>query len=35
VTVITATNADPLSLIRHDKVIVTRGAVARIEELLA
>ena len=35
VTVITAASADPLSLIRHDKVIVTRGAVARIEELLA
>jgi large subunit ribosomal protein L4 len=35
VTVIQATNADPLSLIRHDKVIVTRGAVARIEELVA
>ena len=35
VTVVTVANADPLSLIRHDKVIVTRGAVAKIEELLA
>jgi large subunit ribosomal protein L4 len=35
VTVVTAGNADPLSLIRHDKVLVTRGAIARIEELLA
>ncbi|MGZ8154912.1 MAG: 50S ribosomal protein L4 [Burkholderiales bacterium] len=35
VSVVTAANADPLSLIRHDKVIVTRNAVARIEELFA
>ncbi|MGZ8263267.1 MAG: 50S ribosomal protein L4 [Burkholderiales bacterium] len=35
VSVVTAANADPLSLIRHDKVIVTRSAVARIEELFA
>jgi large subunit ribosomal protein L4 len=35
VSIVTATNTDPLSLIRHDKVIVTRGAMAKIEELLA
>jgi large subunit ribosomal protein L4 len=35
VTVVTAGNADPLSLIRHDRVLVTRGAIAKIEELLA
>lgn len=32
--VVTAGNADPLSLLKHAKVLVTRGAVARIEELL-
>jgi len=35
VSIVTAMNADPLSLIRHDKVIVTRNAVAKIEELCA
>ena len=33
--VVTVANADPVSLIRADKVIVTRNAVARIEELFA
>lgn len=35
VTVMNVANTDPVSLIRHDKVIVTRGAVAKIEELFA
>lgn len=35
VNVLTVASADPVSLIRHDKVIVTRGAVAKIEELFA
>ena len=35
VDVVTAGAADPLSLMRHAKVLVTRGAVAKIEELLA
>ena len=35
VNVVTVANADPVSLIRHDKVIVTRSAVAKIEELFA
>jgi large subunit ribosomal protein L4 len=35
VRIITAANTDPLSLMRHDKVIVTRSAVAKIEELFA
>ncbi len=34
VCVVTAGGADPLSLIRHAKVLVTRDAVAKIEELL-
>jgi large subunit ribosomal protein L4 len=33
--IVTVANADPVSLIRHDKIIVTRGAVAKIEELFA
>jgi ribosomal protein L4 len=33
--IVTVANADPVSLIRHDKVIVTRNAVAKIEELFA
>src|SRR3954470_12779993 len=33
--VLTVANADPVSLIRADKVIVTRNAVAKIEELFA
>src|SRR5918992_6256946 len=32
VNVVTVSNADPVSLIRHEKVIMTRNAVAKIEE---
>jgi large subunit ribosomal protein L4 len=35
VNIVTVANADPVTLIRHDKVIVTRGAVAKIEEMFA
>jgi len=35
VSVATAHDADPVSLIRHDKVVVTKGAVAKLEEMLA
>jgi len=35
VNIITAANTDPVSLIRHDRVIVTRSAMAKIEELFA
>jgi large subunit ribosomal protein L4 len=35
VNIVTVGNADPVSLIRHDKVIVTRSAVAKLEELFA
>jgi large subunit ribosomal protein L4 len=28
-------HADPVSLIRHGKVLMTKGAVSKIEELLA
>ena len=35
VDIVTVGHADPLSLMRHAKVLVTRGAVAKIEELLA
>ena len=35
VDIVTVANADPVSLMRHHKVIVTRGAVAKIEELFA
>jgi large subunit ribosomal protein L4 len=35
VNVVSVSNADPVSLIRHDKVIVTRNAVAKFEELFA
>ena len=35
VEVVSVAGADPVSLIRADKVIVTRGAVARIEEMFA
>jgi large subunit ribosomal protein L4 len=35
VNVVSVNNADPVSLIRHDKVIVTRNAVAKFEELFA
>jgi len=34
VEVLTVGEADPLSLLQHARVLVTRGAVARIEELL-
>ena len=33
--IVTVANTDPVSLMRHHKVIVTRGAVAKIEELFA
>jgi len=33
--IVTVANADPVSLIRHDKIVVTCGAVAKIEELFA
>jgi hypothetical protein len=32
---VTVSRADPLSLMRHAKVLVTKGAVAKFEELLA
>src|SRR6185295_8816301 len=35
VDIITVANTNPVSLIGHDKVIVTRSAVAKIEELFA
>lgn len=35
VNVVTAGNADPFSLMRHATVLVTKGAVAKIEELLS
>jgi large subunit ribosomal protein L4 len=35
VNIVTVANADPVTLIRADKVIVTRNAVAKIEELFA
>jgi large subunit ribosomal protein L4 len=35
VSIVAAMNTDPLSLIRHDRVLVTRSAVAKIEELCA
>jgi large subunit ribosomal protein L4 len=35
VNVVTVAGADPVSLVRADKVIVTRGAVAKIEEMFA
>ena len=35
VDVVSVAGADPVSLIRADKVIVTRGAVAKIEEMFA
>jgi large subunit ribosomal protein L4 len=33
--VVTASSADPLSLMRHAKVLMTKSAVAKIEEILA
>ena len=35
VDVVTVSHADPLSLMRHAKVLVTKGAVAKIEEMLS
>jgi len=35
VDIVTVSRADPLSLMRHAKVLVTKGAVAKFEELLA
>ena len=35
VNIVTAGEADPLSLLRHAKVLVTKGAMAKIEELFA
>jgi large subunit ribosomal protein L4 len=35
VEVVSVARADPVSLLRHAKVLVTRGAVARIEEIYA
>ena len=35
VEVVTVGHADPLSLMQHAKVLVTRGAVAKLEELFA
>jgi large subunit ribosomal protein L4 len=35
VNVVTVRGADPVSLMRHEKVVVTRSAVAKIEEMLA
>ena len=33
--VVTVSHADPISLMQHAKVLVTRGAVAKIEEMLS
>ncbi len=35
VNVVTVSGADPVSLIRHAKVLLTKGAVAKMEEMLA
>jgi large subunit ribosomal protein L4 len=35
VSVAAVSEADPVTLIRHDKVVVTKGAVAKFEEMLA
>ena len=35
VEVVTVGHADPISLMRHAKVLVTKGAVAKIEEMLS
>jgi large subunit ribosomal protein L4 len=35
VMVVDVNHADPVSLIRHGKVLMTKGAVSKIEELLA
>jgi large subunit ribosomal protein L4 len=33
--VVTASQADPLTLMRHSKVLITKGAVAQFEEMLS
>lgn len=35
VSVASVSDADPVTLIRHEKVVVTKGAIAKIEEMLA
>ncbi|MNC86650.1 50S ribosomal protein L4 [compost metagenome] len=35
VDIVTVNHADPLSLMRHAKVLVTKSAIAKIEELFA
>ncbi|HTE13774.1 MAG TPA: 50S ribosomal protein L4, partial [Burkholderiales bacterium] len=35
VSVASVNEADPVTLIRHEKVLVTKNAVAKIEEMLA
>ena len=35
VSVASVSDADPLTLVRHEKVVVTKSAVAKIEEMLA
>jgi large subunit ribosomal protein L4 len=35
VNIVTAANADPVTLMRHEKVLITKGAVSRIEKVLA
>ena len=35
VMVVDVNHADPVSLIRHSNVLITKGAVGKIEELLA
>jgi len=34
VSVVESPHADPVSLVRYEKVLVTRAAIARIEEML-
>jgi large subunit ribosomal protein L4 len=33
--VVAVRSADPVSLIRYDRVLITRGAVAKLEEMLS
>ena len=35
VNIMTVSHCDPVSLMRHDRVLVTKNAVAKIEELLS
>ena len=35
VAIVTVSHADPLSLMRHAKVLVTKGAIAKFEEMLS